>query len=217
MKNKIDQNEFQKYTQKSRIKTKSSITKGLHHLFIHELKEMYWAEKALAKAIPKMSKQASSEELIEVLADHLDDTKEHVLRLEEVFLAINKTVDAKKCEAVEGLIKQTEETLENAQKGLICDMAILSAHQKIELYRIISYEMLYSFAKILGENSASPLLEETLEEEREAYERLALVTESFLNIAVLALDDEQGDEDIDEEDNLEEELYNPFAIPKSKS
>jgi ferritin-like metal-binding protein YciE len=162
-------------------KEPSNVAKGLRELFVNELKDIYWAEKALTKAIPKMIKNASSEELIEALNGHLVETIEHVNRLEEVFASINQKSVAKKCEAMEGLIIEASEIMKSTEKGMVRDAGIILAGQKIEHYEIATYGTLCNFAKTLGEEEAASLLQETLNEEKEADEKLSEIAESFIN------------------------------------
>jgi ferritin-like metal-binding protein YciE len=153
---------------------------GLKQFFINDLKDIYWAEKALVKAIPKMISNASDQELIEALTEHLDETHEHVIRLEEVFAGINMKASTKKCAAMEGLIKEAEEIMEEAAKGIMRDAGIIAGGQKIEHYEIASYGTLGAYAEILGYDDAVELLHQTLEEERAADEKLTAVTASAL-------------------------------------
>src|SRR6187431_2231000 len=111
----------------------------LMKLFEEELKDIYWAEKALTKAIPKMIKNATSAELVEALENHLAETEEQITRVEEVFALLEKKPTAKKCEAMEGLIKEGEGIMEDCEEGAMCDAGIISAGQKIEHYEIASY------------------------------------------------------------------------------
>jgi ferritin-like metal-binding protein YciE len=178
-------------TSKSTSGTKSKTTKksssqdvaqGLRSLFEDELKDIYWAEKALTKAIPKMIKKATSEELIEALEDHLEVTKGHVERCEQAFEILGKPARAKKCEAMEGLTKEAEEIMESTEEGVVRDAGIISAAQKVEHYEIASYGTLCAFAKTLGENEVADLLEQTLNEEKEADQTLTTIAESSINL-----------------------------------
>ena len=121
----------------------------LMKLFEDALKDIYWAEKALTKAIPKMIKNATSEELIEALENHLEETQEQVTRCEDVFKSIDKKATAKKCEAMEGLIKEGEEIMKECEEGAMCDAGIIAAGQKVEHYEIASYGTLRQFAETL--------------------------------------------------------------------
>lgn len=162
-------------------KTTNGKEKGLRQLFEDELKDIYWAEKALTKAIPKMIKKATSEELIEALKDHLEVTKGHVVRCEKVFELLDKKPTAKKCEAMAGLTKEAEEIMESAEKGVVRDAGIISAAQKVEHYEIASYGTLCAFAKTLGENKVADLLAQTLSEEKDANDKLTEIAESSIN------------------------------------
>ena len=154
----------------------------LMKLFEEELKDIYWAEKALTKAIPKMIKNATSAELIEALDNHLMETEEQVKRVEQVFELTGKKAVAKKCEAMEGLIKEAEEIMEECEEGAMRDAGIISAGQKVEHYEIASYGTLRQFAETLGLPEAATLLEETLNEEKIADEKLTEVALSAVNV-----------------------------------
>lgn len=172
---------------KTKSKSKSSgsgsdIAQGLRQLFEDELKDIYWAEKALTKAIPKMIKKATSEELVKALEDHLEETKGQVERCEKVFEILGKPARAKKCEAMDGLTKEAEEIMSSTADGVVRDAGIISAAQKVEHYEIASYGTLCAFAKTLGEMEVAQLLEQTLNEERNADETLTSVAESSINI-----------------------------------
>ena len=161
---------------------KSDVAQGLRDLFEDELKDIYWAEKALTKAIPKMIKNATSEELIDALQDHLEVTKGHVERCEKVFELLGKPARAKKCEAMDGLTKEAKEIMESTEKGVVRDAGIISAAQKVEHYEIASYGTLCAFAKTLGEREVADLLEQTLNEEKEADETLTEIAETSINL-----------------------------------
>lgn len=151
----------------------------LMKLFEDELKDIYWAEKALLKAIPKMIKNATSAELIEALTSHLAETENQVERAEQVFDLLDKKPSAKKCEAMEGLIKEAGEIMESCEEGAMCDAGIISAGQKIEHYEIATYGTLVAFAKILGEEEISNLLQSTLDEEKGADVKLSEIAASI--------------------------------------
>lgn len=157
---------------------KSSAAEGLRELFVDSLKDIYWAEKALVKALPKMAKNATSDNLISAINDHLTVTEEQVTRLEKVFTAIGEKAVAKKCDAMEGLIKEGESIMEETEVGPVRDAGIIAASQKIEHYEIATYGTLAAFAQTLGEDDAVLLLEQTLAEEKEADN---LLTEAAYN------------------------------------
>ncbi len=168
--------------------TKTDVAQGLRALFVNELKDIYWAENALTKAIPAMIQNASSEELVEALTNHLVETKAHVSRLEEVFSLVNEKVEAKKCEAMAGLVKEAEEIMKSAERGFVRDAGIIMAAQKVEHYEIATYGTLYSFAKTLGEDDAADLLQETLGEEVGADIHLTEIAEAFINVEAMEAD-----------------------------
>ena len=155
---------------------------GFRDLFEDELKDIYWAEKALTKAIPKMIKNTTTPDLAQALEDHLEETKGHVDRLEEAFQMLGKAARAKKCEAMDGLIKEAEEIMEDTPEGIVRDAGIISAGQKVEHYEIATYGTLCAFAKTLGEDEVASLLQQTLEEEKAADEKLTDIAESSVNL-----------------------------------
>lgn len=154
----------------------------LMKLFEDELKDIYWAEQALTVAIPKMIKNATSEDLVEALTSHLAETKVHITRVEDVFKSLDKKAVAKKCNAMEGLIKEAEEIMDSCEEGAMRDAGIISAAQKVEHYEIASYGTLRQFAETLGLTEASALLEESLEEEKTADEKLSEIAMDTINI-----------------------------------
>ena len=169
-------------SQKKANKKNTMQSSQLMKLFEDELKDIYWAEKALTKAIPKMIKKATSEELIEALTSHLAETEEHVTRVEQVFGSFGKKAEAVKCEAMTGLIKEAEEIMEECETGSMCDAGIISAGQKVEHYEIATYGTLRQFAETLGLTEAVVLLEATLEEEKAADATLSDVAVSAINV-----------------------------------
>ncbi len=162
-------------------KSKTDVAQGLRALFVNELKDIYWAENALIKAIPEMAKNATSKELVIALTGHLEETKAQVTRLEEVFSLVKEKVEAKKCEAMAGLVKEAEEIMKSTEKGMVRDAGIILAAQKVEHYEIATYGTLLSFAKTLGEDHAADLLQKTLSEEMGADVKLTEIAESFVN------------------------------------
>ena len=163
-------------------------------LFEDGLKDIYWAEKALTKAIPKMVKKATSQKLIEALKSHLTETEDHVTRIEQVFESLGKKATAKKCEAMEGLLKEAEEIMESCDEGAMRDAGIISAAQKVEHYEIASYGTLCAFAKTLGKSDAAALLQQTLDEEKQTDVKLSKIAQT---INVEAADEDESDADSD--------------------
>jgi len=183
-----NKNSNSKETQsKEKSKNSSMQSSQLMKLFTDELKDIYWAEKALTKAIPKMAKKATSQELIDALESHLEQTKNQITRLEQVFESIGKKASGKKCDAMEGLIKEAEDIMDSCEKGAMRDAGIISAGQKVEHYEIASYGTLRQFTKTLGLAKAVKLLEETLNEEKAADEKLSEVATTAINIEAAEL------------------------------
>ncbi|MBS0028443.1 YciE/YciF ferroxidase family protein [Chitinophaga sp. 22321] len=153
-----------------------------HELFVEELKDIYWAEKNLVKALPKMQKAATSDDLSTCIGNHLEETKEHVARLEEVFELLGKKPQAKKCEAMEGLIAEGQEVLADTEADTaVRDAGIIIASQKIEHYEISAYGSLRTLANVMGHTEVAKLLEQTLQEEKNADSLLTEVAESAIN------------------------------------
>jgi len=171
-----------KAADKSMTKERSTGASGLRDFFEDAIKDIYWAEKALTKAIPKMSKNATSEELEAALNDHLSVTEEHVQRLEQVFEMMEMKPEAKKCEAMEGLIKEGDSILEDTKAGPVRDAGIIAGCQKIEHYEIATYGTLVTYARILGEDDIVALLEQTLEEEKAADHTLTGIAVNSINL-----------------------------------
>lgn len=172
-----------------KVKAKSTAAEGLRELYMDSLKDIYWAEKALLKALPKMAKNATTESLIAAIDEHTAVTEEQVARLEKVFELAGKKATAKKCEAMDGLIKEGQDIMESTEPGPVRDAGIIAASQKIEHYEIASYGTLCAFAKTLGEDEAAALLEETLAEEKEA--DVTLTEAAYNNINFEAADEDE--------------------------
>jgi ferritin-like metal-binding protein YciE len=180
---------------KSNNRKQSMDEPKLFKLFEDGLKDIYWSEKALTKALPKMVKKASSNELAQALEDHLGETENHLTKLEQVFEIIGKKAAAKKCEAMEGLIREGEEVMKETEEGAMRDAGIIAAAQKVEHYEIASYGTLRTFAQTLGMNDAASLLENILEEEKNADETLTGIAESTINIQAAEEELEEAEEE----------------------
>lgn len=165
-------------TQSRKVEAKPTAAKELRDLFIDELKDIVYAERALVKALPKMAKNATEPKLVDAIEEHIAVTEGQVQRLEQIFEMLGESSRGKKCDAMEGLIKEGESILEETEAGPVRDAGIISASQKIEHYEIASYGTLVAFAKTLGETNIVALLEETLAEEKLADSTL---TESAYN------------------------------------
>jgi ferritin-like metal-binding protein YciE len=175
----------------SRFPLNSPEATGLRDLFYNGLQDIYWAEKQLTKAIPQMILQATSPGLVTALTDHLAVTQEQVARLEEIFAAIGENAQGKKCAAMEGLIKEGNEIIESTAQGVVRDAGIIAASQKVEHYEIATYGTLCAFAKILGEDEAAELLLITLNEEKDADDKLSEVAETSVNMSAAGEDASQ--------------------------
>jgi ferritin-like metal-binding protein YciE len=144
----------------------------LKDLYVDELKDLYSAENQLLKALPKMAKAASSEELKEGFEEHLEQTRGHVERLEQIFNSLEESPKGKKCMGMEGLVKEGSEVMDEDFDGALMDAALIGAAQRVEHYEIAAYGTVAEFAEILGESEHKSLLEATLQEEKEADEKL---------------------------------------------
>ncbi len=153
----------------------------LKTLYIDELRDLYNAENQLVKALPKMAKAASSEELQDAFEKHLEQTKSHVDRLEEVFEEIGEKPKGKTCKAMKGLIDEGSEILKEDGEESVIDAGIIVAAQKVEHYEIASYGSVRTFAQLLGKDRSADLLQRTLDEESEANEVLNKLAEDIVN------------------------------------
>jgi ferritin-like metal-binding protein YciE len=167
----------------------------LQELWVDELRDLYDAENRLVKALPKMAKNATSEQLRTGFEEHLEQTKEHVERLKEIFESLGEKPTGKKCAGMMGLIKEGEEMMREDFDEEAMDAAIISAAQRVEHYEIAAYGTVRTWAELLGENEASSLLQKTLDEEKGTDKRL---TELAQEINVEAM--QSGEEDQSEEE-----------------
>jgi len=153
----------------------------LKTLYIDELRDLYNAENQLLKALPKMAKGASSGDLKDAFEKHLEQTKSHVERLEEVFQDIGETPKGKTCKAMKGLIEEGSEILKEDGEESVIDAGIIVAAQKVEHYEIASYGSVRTFAQLLGKDRSAELLQTTLDEESETNETLNQLAEGIVN------------------------------------
>jgi ferritin-like metal-binding protein YciE len=154
----------------------------LETFFIDALKDIYWAEKELLKALPKMKAATTTTELSTAIEEHLGQTKGHVKRLEQVFELLGKPAEAKVCFAMQGLVKEGDSIVQETTEGSMTrDAAIIMAAQKVEHYEIATYGSLVEYAKTLGLNEAHGILQATLEEERMADQGLTLIAQNKIN------------------------------------
>ena len=154
----------------------------LKELFIDGLKDIYWAEKHLAKALPKMSKAATSDELKTAFDTHTTETEGHASRLEEIFGIIGEKAQAKKCAAMEGLLEEATEIIDSTEKGtMVRDCGLIMAAQKVEHYEIASYGTLRNIARTLGHGDVADILQTTLDEEGTTDHKLTELAETYVN------------------------------------
>jgi ferritin-like metal-binding protein YciE len=154
----------------------------LKEFFTDEIKDIYWAEKKLVQTLPKLAKAATSEELRTAFSDHLEETKGHVTRLEQVFDLLGEKPQAKKCDAMEGITEEGASIIEDTDEGTSTrDVALILAGQKAEHYEIATYGGLAQIAQTLGLDEVASLLESTLEEEKAADEKLTGIAEGSIN------------------------------------
>lgn len=164
---------------------------SLQELYVEQLRDLYNAEQQLVKALPKMAKAAQSEELRQGIEEHLEQTKGHVDRLEQIFSAMEESPKGKKCAGMEGLVEEGEEVIKEHSSTSVLDAGLIGAAQRVEHYEIAAYGTVRSFAELLGENEAVDLLQQTLVEEKETDEKL---TELSKEINTQALSSSQSED-----------------------
>jgi ferritin-like metal-binding protein YciE len=171
---------------------------ALKELYIDELKDIYNAENQLVKALPKMAKAANSEELRTGFEEHLEQTRGHVQRLEQIFKELGEKPSGKKCKGMEGLVAEGQEMLGEDFEDDVMDAALISAAQRVEHYEIAAYGTVRTYAELLGEDTAVQLLEQTLEEEKETDQKLTDMA-SEINVRAMSEGSEAGSEEDEEE------------------
>ena len=174
---------------------------GLKELYIDELKDLYNAENQLIKALPKMAKAASSDELRQRFEEHLEQTKGHVQRLEKIFQTLGDSPKGKTCKGMEGLIKEGSEVMEEDFEDSLMDAALIGAAQRVEHYEIAAYGTVSAFAEELGETDQASLLNKTLEEEKQTDEKLTTLAEQINAQANEAGDQEEKSKEAVKQDN----------------
>jgi ferritin-like metal-binding protein YciE len=168
---------------------------SLQELFVEELRDMYDGEKRLIRALPKMAKAASADELQTAFTSHLRETERQVGRLEQVFRTIGEKPRGKKCEGIMGIVEEGNTAIQEIEDGPVLDAALIAGAQKVEHYEIASYGTLAYFAELLGNDRAKNLLGETLDEEKAADEKLSTIAKSKVNREALIGDGDYGEED----------------------
>jgi len=152
---------------------------SLRQLYVDELRDLYSAETQLVKALPKLARTSSNAELRQAFEEHLRQTSEHVSRLEQIFDTLGEKAGGKKCVGMEGLVKEGAETMQEKYGNTVMDAAIIGAAQRVEHYEIAAYGTVRAFAELLGESNHVPLIEQTLEEEKQTDEKLTRLAEQL--------------------------------------
>jgi ferritin-like metal-binding protein YciE len=183
---------------------------GLRELWIDELRDLYDAENRLVKALPKMAKAANSGDLRAGFESHLEQTKGHVDRLEEIFEALEEKPTGKQCPAMAGLVKEGSETMEEDFEGAVMDAALIASAQRVEHYEIAAYGCVSAWAELLGENDAAALLQKTLEEEKKTDEKLSELSET-INVEAKNF----GSENKEEGDNQQDETPKKARVARA--
>jgi ferritin-like metal-binding protein YciE len=171
---------------------------ALKDLYIDELKDLYDAENRLVKALPKMAKASTSDELRSGIEHHLEQTRGHVDRLKEIFDSLDEKPSGKKCAGMMGILKEGDELLDEDYEGEVLDAGIISAAQRVEHYEIAAYGTVRTWADLLGENEASGLLEKTLEEEKDTERKLTELAEK-INVEAKQESEGEGEEGAEQE------------------
>ena len=158
----------------------------LHDLYVDELKDLYNAEHQLLKALPKMAKAASDSQLAQAFADHLEETTEHVDRLEQIFKKLDVSPKGKRCKAMEGLLEEGKDLMAEDADPSVMDAALIAAAQRVEHYEMAGYGCVRTYARLLGYDDAADLLQETLDEEGTADKKLTDLAETVINAEAVA-------------------------------
>ncbi len=174
--------------------------KTLQDLFEHTLQDVHYAEHAILKALPKMTKKASSPELKSAFEAHIGETREQVDRLTEIFKLLGKKPKSEKCDAIEGLIKEAEGVMEDCDDPEVLDAAMIGCAQAVEHYEIARYGTLRAWAEELGMDKAADLLQQTLDQEHACNDLLTQIAEAKVNNAADVDSDDVDDDDSDEVD-----------------
>jgi ferritin-like metal-binding protein YciE len=165
---------------------------SLEELYVEELRDLYNAEHQILKALPKMAKAASSPNLEKGFQEHLQQTKGHVERLDQIFSDLGKSSKGKKCEAMEGLLKEGAELLEADAEASVLDAALIAAAQRVEHYEIAGYGCVRTYARLLGHGEATKLLQQILDEERRTDEKLTELAVGSINTQAIEPERNQG-------------------------
>lgn len=178
--------------------------KTLHEAFVHEIRDIYDGERQITRALPKMIKKATSEDLRAALEEHLEQTQGQLERLEQVFASLDENVRGKRCEGIAGLVEEAKTMMEEDMDDAAMDASLVGAGQKVEHYEMATYGTLVAWARAMGHEEAAELLQQTLDEEKAADEKLNSIAEGGLNQEAADLahgEDEEGEEEEDEDED----------------
>lgn len=164
-----------------KTKKEEQMKSSLHELFLDELKDIYYAENLLAKTLPEMADASTAPPLKKAFQAHLKETQNQIKRLEKVFKLLDEKAEAKKCDAMEGLVKEAKSLIKDNEAGLTRDVGIIIGAQKVEHYEIAAYGSLATLADLMGHTEVKELLGETLVEEKATDEKLTEVALNFVN------------------------------------
>jgi ferritin-like metal-binding protein YciE len=182
-------------------------TSSLHDAFLDELRDVYNAEKQITRALPKMSKAASAATLSDAFDTHLQETQGQIERLEQVFELLDETARGKQCEGMAGILEEGKQIMEEDFDEATMDACLIAAAQRVEHYEMAAYGTLVAWAKAMGHDEAAKLLQETLDEEKTADEKLSSLAEGGINEqATAGMEQEEGEEDEESEPEAESEL-----------
>jgi len=189
----------------TRSRTRSSHMNSLRDLFEEELKDLYSAEQQIVKSLPKMASAASSSDLKNAFEHHLEETRGHIQRLEQIFERQSMSGKGKKCEGMEGLLKEGAELLQTRAEPWVKDAGLIGAAQRVEHYEIAGYGTARTFAEHLGEQDIAEMLQETLDEEGAADQKLTQIAQD-VNVKAAEMPAGKSGADLDGEENEDEEL-----------
>src|SRR6202161_4392344 len=168
--------------------------RNLKSLYVDELQDLYSSEQQLIKALPKMAKAVNSDELRKGFEEHLQQTRQHATRLEQILSALGEPVKGKKCKGMAGIVAEGGEMMSEDFEGALMDAALISAAQRVEHYEIAAYGAVHAYATLMGESEAASLLQQTLDEEKETDQKLTELSEE-INSEAFSLGAEAGTEE----------------------
>ncbi len=188
---------------------------SLHDLYVEELKDLYSAENQLLKALPQMAKKATAKELKAAFTEHLGVTQTQIERLTQIFTELDVSPKGKKCKAMEGLVAEGKDVIDETGNPSVIDAALIASAQRVEHYEMAGYGCVRTFANLLGYTDAVALLQETLDEEGDADKKLTELAETIINVEADAADDDDSDEPKDAEEEPEDKLEHKIGNKKA--